>query len=123
MDQTANSVQTVEITPDYNNLFQMFIRDFSLNAQNLQNLDLDSHSLVHSILASLNVAVQAVDSTANFGAMREELAVIVESSSNWLRTKQEAADEMDGCTCDYPSTLGGHHSYCELFEGYENKEF
>ena len=121
MSKTKFTGETVELIPNYNNLFMMFLRDFSSQSQSLSCCSIENHSQIHSLLASLNIAVQAIDSTENLDIFRHELSNVVEKSSGWLNNKKQQAEaQSSNCNCDYPSYLGGHHSYCQSFDGYEN---
>lgn len=120
---TADKViETVELIPDYANLTKMFLSDFEMQGSAMQNLDVENHTTIHSLLASLNVAAQALDSAQALDNFRNTLARVVEDSRRRLDQKRAKADEMADCTCDYPSTLGGHHFYCRLFECRETDE-
>lgn len=87
-NKTTTTVKTVVITPDYKALFQMFMKDFTAQANGLEHLDVDQHKAIHGLLASLNVAMQAVDSVEAFEKFREDYSNIVSQSSDWLFKKE-----------------------------------
>lgn len=90
--EQENKIESVVITPDYNQLFNMFSADFTLNGKSLSAMPLEYHRDAHGILASLNVALMSATSFEEINDLRNRLADVVEQSSNLIATKQEQAD-------------------------------
>lgn len=84
-----STIETVNITPNYQNLFQMYSRDFSLYANSLRDLPLQNHEEVHQILATFSVALAAITTQENLDELRDRLQKVVEESRETLSHKQE----------------------------------
>ena len=85
----TNKIETVNITPNYENLFSMYSQDFVLNAKSLSNLPVRNHEDVQVILASFSVALAAITNQENLDKLRDLLQKVVEESRENLSQKQD----------------------------------
>lgn len=99
-----NTIKTVSIVPNTNNLFNAFAKDFELNAKLIKPMTLEVHEAVHSILSTLNVAFHAITTTEQLEDLQTRLAQVVSTSNDDLFTKREARDEEEYCSLHQDSS-------------------
>jgi hypothetical protein len=87
-EEATPTIGKVLIIPNYEGLFNGFLKDFTMQATGLCHQDTETHRLMHGILASLNIAAQTITSDESFEKFRTQLADVVTESSSQLLEKE-----------------------------------
>lgn len=81
-------IKTITLTPNYQAMFSMFLKDFRIHSQNLDHFDFEAHEYYHAILASLSVAAHSITSTDDVSEIQNALLEAVEESRRQLERKE-----------------------------------